>query len=538
MKKQWKAKLGILLVLSLVLTMVMPTSLSAKRKAVKLSNKKITVKVGQKKTLKVKNSTKKAKWSIKAGKKNIKLTKKKKSSVVIVAKKKGSATVVAKVGKKKLTCKVTVKKADEKQPAEPTTEPTKEPVKATATPTATPTAEPTAEPTKEPVEDIVIDMTKLGDTTITVPSAINFSSQLDSRFDLKYFSKLIVEYTYVCENDDESDFTNGKIGLAATADTLTGYEDGVALSYGLAAGNSKVTVSLTGCDGPALGINVQPMNGKYAWPKNLTSITITSIKFVAKLNTYYPAPGEVVEPTPTPGPTYAPEEFNYEGVDTSWIDPNKPMVAFTFDDGPVGNSEDSNSIIIQDALAKYDAHATFFYIGSQINTEEKEAEIKRAHDMGFEVGNHSWGWDSLSSLKEAGIKDSIEKTNAKLKEITGYSNFLFRAPNLSISTAMKGYIKAPFINCAVDSKDYLDGSEDGKLDKASIIENVKKAQDGDIVLMHEFNTNTAKAIDEILDYFVNDMGYQVVSVSELYAVRGEKLMTGSVYSKCPPKAAE
>ncbi len=105
-------------ILCIVLSFVMmvsigvPSLTEAKKKAPKLNKKKVTVTVGKTAKLTVKNTKKKAKWSIKAGKKNIKLTKKKKSSVVIKGKKAGKATVMAKVGKKKLTCKVTVVKKE------------------------------------------------------------------------------------------------------------------------------------------------------------------------------------------------------------------------------------------------------------------------------------------------------------------------------------------------------------------------------------------------------------------------------------------
>lgn len=72
----------------------------------KLSSKKITIKVGQKKKLKVKNvKKKKVKWSTKN--KAIATVNKKGK---VVGKKKGKTTIIAKVGKKKLKCKVTVKK--------------------------------------------------------------------------------------------------------------------------------------------------------------------------------------------------------------------------------------------------------------------------------------------------------------------------------------------------------------------------------------------------------------------------------------------
>lgn len=78
-----------------------------------LSKKKITIAQGEKATLKGKKVTKKVKWSVTKGKKVIKLTKKKKASVVITGKNAGKAVVTAKSGKKKLTCKVTVKAAQE-----------------------------------------------------------------------------------------------------------------------------------------------------------------------------------------------------------------------------------------------------------------------------------------------------------------------------------------------------------------------------------------------------------------------------------------
>ena len=75
----------------------------------KLSAKKLTIKVGKTAALKVKKTSKKAKWSIVSGKKNIRLTAKKKTSVKVKAVKAGKAKISCKIGKKKLVCKVSVK---------------------------------------------------------------------------------------------------------------------------------------------------------------------------------------------------------------------------------------------------------------------------------------------------------------------------------------------------------------------------------------------------------------------------------------------
>ena len=75
----------------------------------KLSAKKLTMKVGKTAAFKVKKTSKIAKWSIVSGKKNIRLTAKKKTSVKVKAVKAGKAKISCKIGKKKLVCKVSVK---------------------------------------------------------------------------------------------------------------------------------------------------------------------------------------------------------------------------------------------------------------------------------------------------------------------------------------------------------------------------------------------------------------------------------------------
>lgn len=71
--------------------------------AVKMNKAKATLYPGQKVTLKVTGTSKKAKWSSS----NAKVAKVSKGKVTAV--KKGKATIKAKVGKKTYTCKITVK---------------------------------------------------------------------------------------------------------------------------------------------------------------------------------------------------------------------------------------------------------------------------------------------------------------------------------------------------------------------------------------------------------------------------------------------
>ena len=110
----------------------------------KLSTKNLTMKVGKTAALKVKKTSKKAKWSIASGKKNIRLTAKKKTSVKVKAVKAGKAKISCKIGKKKLVCKVTVYGL-----IPPCVMPTQSPTM-TASETPTATVEPTSTPTQTP----------------------------------------------------------------------------------------------------------------------------------------------------------------------------------------------------------------------------------------------------------------------------------------------------------------------------------------------------------------------------------------------------
>ena len=156
---------NIAMILTLALTAgLCQTAAPSQAATPKLSAKKLTMKVGKTAALKVKKTSKKAKWSIVSGKKNIRLTAKKKTSVKVKAVKVGKAKISCKIGKKKLVCKVTVygpippcvvptQSPIVTASAAPTQQPTQSPaVTASATPTATvvPTSTPTQTPTSTP----------------------------------------------------------------------------------------------------------------------------------------------------------------------------------------------------------------------------------------------------------------------------------------------------------------------------------------------------------------------------------------------------
>ena len=130
--KRIKRVLSFTLVLALMFSISLEgNSLVANaKKKIQLNKKKVTLVVGNKTKLKLKNNKKKVKWS--SSKRTVAIVS---SKGVVTAKKKGTATITAKAGKKKYTCKVTVK-AKKRQAPVTTQAPTEIP-RATKTPTAT-----------------------------------------------------------------------------------------------------------------------------------------------------------------------------------------------------------------------------------------------------------------------------------------------------------------------------------------------------------------------------------------------------------------
>ena len=171
-KRKWKQGIAVLTAAALVLTgITVPGSAGAKAK-IRLNKKKVTIKVGGKVTLKLKNAKKKVIW---------KSSKKKVASVsakgIVRGKSAGTAKITAKSNKKSYTCTVIVKEKrdsfvepDETEmpgttvpTAKPTGEPTKTPVNPTSNPTKAPASEapvnPTSNPTKTPASEAPVNPT-------------------------------------------------------------------------------------------------------------------------------------------------------------------------------------------------------------------------------------------------------------------------------------------------------------------------------------------------------------------------------------------
>lgn len=201
------------------------------------------------------------------------------------------------------------------------------------------------------------------------------------------------------------------------------------------------------------------------------------------------------------------------------IDPNKKMVALTYDDGPY--TPVTNQIL--DVLEENNARATFFVVGSRVSTY-KDC-IKREAELGCEIANHTYNHTILTSVSASTIKSEISKTNNAVKKITGQSPALVRAPGGSVNSTVKKYVEFPLINWSVDTLDWKNRNS------SSVVSSIKNnVRDGSIVLMHDLYGSTGDATEEIVPWLIKK-GYQLVTVSEMMAVKGIEVKEGELYTK-------
>lgn len=123
-----------------------------------------------------------------------------------------------------------------------------------------------------------------------------------------------------------------------------------------------------------------------------------------------------------------PEPAYYISEETSSIEPiddaEEDVVLLTIDDAP-----DENALEMAETLKEKDAKAIFFVNGHFIEDEEGEEKLKKIHDMGFPIGNHTNTHVNLAEVSEEEQTDEIVALNDQIEEIIGERPAFFRAPH-------------------------------------------------------------------------------------------------------------
>lgn len=178
-------------------------------------------------------------------------------------------------------------------------------------------------------------------------------------------------------------------------------------------------------------------------------------------------------------------------------------IALTFDDGPHPYYTEQ----LLKGLRERGAKASFFITGQ--NVEAYPEIVKKIHEDGHLIGNHTYSHTQLTSRNQEKFKEEIIKTNEVIKEVTGEDTIFVRPPYGSWNKEFEKELNMFPVLWTIDPLDWCSN------DVSCIVKNVcTKIEENDIILMHDQYKSTITAALKIVDELQNE-GYEFVTVDEL-----------------------
>lgn len=194
----------------------------------------------------------------------------------------------------------------------------------------------------------------------------------------------------------------------------------------------------------------------------------------------------------------------YRKVIPVQINPTQPIVALTFDDGP--NSLYTPQVL--DILYEQQVPATFFLVGEKF--AGNELLIKEIAASGHEIGSHTFSHPDLTTLNTQQIQQEIRQTQKELnKVLPDYSIKYVRPPYGRYTQEVEEEIDLPFVLWTIDSGDWE--NPDAEIIYTTVVGSVK---DGDIIVFHDDNAETVKALEKII-VELKAREFQFVTVSQI-----------------------
>ncbi|MCR8849210.1 polysaccharide deacetylase family protein [Rossellomorea sp. SC111] len=172
---------------------------------------------------------------------------------------------------------------------------------------------------------------------------------------------------------------------------------------------------------------------------------------------------------------------------------NPKVVLLTMDDAP-----DQHALQMAKDLKELNAPAIFFVNGHFLDTPEEKETLKKIHDLGFMIGNHTYSHSSLRDLSPEEQKEEILSVSDLVESITGERPQFFRAPfgqNTDYSRELAAEEKMSLMNWTYGydwEKQYQN-----KAAITDIMVNSPYLIDGANLLMHD-RTWTSEALTDIV----------------------------------------
>ena len=203
-----------------------------------------------------------------------------------------------------------------------------------------------------------------------------------------------------------------------------------------------------------------------------------------------------------------PKEEVEEPLPVRTVDPGRPMVALTFDDGPHG----TYTVQILDILEEYGAVATFFEVAFKLS--KAPDAVQRAASLGCEIGSHSYRHADLGKMSAEALQADLALADAAFTEVLGSAPTLLRLPYGSTSKTLKTTSGRPLITWSVAPQDWK------VRDAEKVTAHIQGVDslDGQVILLHSTYDTTVEAVRVLVPWLLEE-GYQLVTVTELITLR-------------------
>lgn len=199
-------------------------------------------------------------------------------------------------------------------------------------------------------------------------------------------------------------------------------------------------------------------------------------------------------------------------------------MALTFDDGPGG----ATTPRLLDILKEKGVKATFFVLGGPLSA--RPDIVQRAEAEGHEVESHTMTHVNLEKATLETIQWEAASMRQLFQEKLGHEPSLTRPPygNGTRRTEVTENIGTPLIYWSVDTEDWKSRNA------AAVQERIRQdTYNGAIILMHDIYQSTVDAVPGAIDE-LRARGYEFVTVEELAAARGVKMVNGVTYFNFRP----
>lgn len=178
-------------------------------------------------------------------------------------------------------------------------------------------------------------------------------------------------------------------------------------------------------------------------------------------------------------------------------------IALTFDDGP----HPSYTEQLLDGLKERGVHATFFVTGEHAKLHPDI--IKRMQEEGHLIGNHTYSHIQLRKNNRDQFREELILTNKVITEITGEEVQYVRPPYGIWDKKFETELNMFPVLWTIDPLDWCSSNADCIAGKV-----VEKAQENDIILMHDYYESSVEAALEVVDE-LQAKGYTFVTVEEI-----------------------